>query len=112
MTSRARAFLRFVRHFAHDILYVREVLVGLVLLIILGGIAISHAEGIALGKSIYFAFITGLSIGYGDITPQTALGHVLAIGIGMIGMLFTGITVAIATRALAHLVHERVEHER
>ena len=60
-----------------------------------------RVEDIPLGDAIYFAFITGLSIGYGDISPATAGGQLISILIGLFGMLFVGITVAIATRALA-----------
>ena len=60
-------------------------------------------EGIPLGKAIYFACITGLTIGYGDITPETGWGMIASVAIGLIGMIFTGITIAIATRALADL---------
>jgi hypothetical protein len=60
-------------------------------------------EGIPLGRAIYFACITGLTIGYGDITPKTGCGMIASIAIGLIGMIFTGITIAVATRALADL---------
>jgi voltage-gated potassium channel len=49
---------------------------------------------------VYFAFITALSIGYGDIHPETSLGKIVSVGIGLIGMLFVGCTVAVANRAL------------
>ena len=55
---------------------------------------------IKLGDALYFAFITGLSIGYGDIAPKTDLGRVVSVAIGLIGVLFVGLTVAVATRAL------------
>jgi voltage-gated potassium channel len=91
----------YVRVFAHYALHVRELIVSLLLLIVLGGVTISQVEDIKLGDAIYFAFITGLSIGYGDISPETAVGKVVSIAIGLVGMLFVGLTVAIATRALA-----------
>ena len=91
----------YVRACAHYALHVRELIVSLLLLIVLGGVTISQVEDIKLGDAIYFAFITGLSIGYGDISPETAVGKVLSIAIGLAGMLFVGLTVAIATRALA-----------
>jgi hypothetical protein len=104
MRQRASAFATFVGYFFHYVLHVRELLVGLLLLISLGGVAISRIEGIDLGKAIYFAFITGLSVGYGDIHPYTAWGRVVSVVIAFIGMLFTGVTVAVATRALADAV--------
>ena len=101
MHRRAHPFSIFLRHFVRYAFYVRHVLVGLLALIVLGGVTISQLERIELGKAIYFAFITGLSIGYGDISPETAAGRVVSVLIGLVGMLFVGITVAIATRSLA-----------
>ena len=103
--------LVFVGHFASHVLFVRHVIVGLVLLIVVGGVSISHVEGLQVGESIYFAFITGLTIGYGDIEPVTTGGRVLSVLIGFIGMLFTGMTVAIATRALADTA-KQIRHQR
>jgi len=112
MSRRIREFSNFVRHFVGYVLYVREILAGLLTLLLLGGVAISHLERIRLGEALYFAFITGLSIGYGDITPRTAAGRVVSIVIGLIGMIFTGLTIAIATRALADAVRDRPEHQQ
>ena len=83
-------------------------LVGLLVLLFLGGFTISRVENLELGDGIYFAFITGLSIGYGDITPATAWGRVVSVLIGLIGMIFVGLTVAVATRALADSIKEHL----
>ncbi|GAG48711.1 unnamed protein product [marine sediment metagenome] len=101
ITKRLKLFTDFVHTFLRLAMHIREVIATLVFLILLGGLAISRLEEIGLGDAIYFAFITGMSVGYGDITPETATGKVVSVGIGLIGMLFVGITVAIATRALA-----------
>jgi hypothetical protein len=85
----------------HYALHIRELIASLLLLIVLGGFVISQLEGIKLGDAIYFAFITGLTIGFGDIAPETTLGKIVSVAIGIVGMLFTGLTVAIATRAMA-----------
>jgi len=111
MHRRNRAFRDFVRHLIRNVLFVREVLAGLLTLLVLGGVAISFLEQLPLGQSVYFAFITGLTIGYGDVVPQTALGQLVSVVIGTIGMIFTGITVAVSTRALADATAERIEHD-
>ena len=106
MSHRQSDFSIFVRYFAKYLFIVRHLIIALLVHIVLGGIVISYLEGLGAGDSIYFAFITGLTIGYGDIEPVTALGRVVSVGIGIIGMLFTGLTVAVATRALADTVKE------
>jgi hypothetical protein len=108
MSKRLAAFIEFVRTFVNYAMYVREAIVSLLLLIVLGGCAIAKVEGVKLGDAVYFAFITGLSIGYGDIAPKTGLGRVVSVAIGLVGMLFVGLTVAVATRAL----RDTVEHSR
>ena len=110
MLKRLALMGEFVRTFVHYALHVREVIVSLLLLIVLGGVTISQVEGIKLGDAIYFAFVTGLSIGYGDISPETAVGKVASVAIGLVGMLFVGLTVAIATHALANTAERHVGH--
>ena len=57
-------------------------------------------EGWSLQDSIYFAFVSGLTIGYGDLAPKLLLTRVLAIVIGVCGVLVTALVAAIAVRAL------------
>ena len=71
-------------------------------------VIISFVERIDLSSSIYFACITGLTIGYGEIVPQTHLGPVVAVLIGVIGMVFIGLIVGIAARALADVQNMHV----
>ena len=57
-------------------------------------------EGWSVHESIYFAFVTGLTIGYGDLAPKSSLTRVLAILIGVCGVLLTALVAAIAVKAL------------
>ena len=111
MSQRQSDFVIFLRYFAKYLYFVRHVVIALLVQIVLGGVVISYLEGLHVGESIYFAFITGLTVGYGDIEPVTTWGRVVSVGIGTIGMLFTGMTVAVATRALADTVRE-IRRER
>ena len=47
------------------------------------GLLIGFVEGWSVGDALYFTFITGLTIGYGDMVPRQALARALAIGIGV-----------------------------
>ena len=106
MPRRIQLFRDFVRNVVTATLLVREVLICLVILIFLNGVLFSLVEGKDLGSSIYFAFITALTIGYGDITPVTTLGRIVAVFTGLCGTIFVGLVVAINTRALRETVEE------
>jgi hypothetical protein len=64
------------------------------------GLLTGFVEGWSLGDAIYFTFITGLTIGYGDLVPRQALTRALAIGIGFLGLFLTGVIAAIAVHAM------------
>lgn len=68
--------------------------------IVLFGVIISYEEGWNPFEGIYFAFVTGLTIGYGDLVPKMALSRVLAIILGFNGVLMTAIFAAISVRAI------------
>ena len=74
------------------------------------GLLIGFVEGWSLGDAVYFTFVTGLTIGYGDIVPRQALARALAIGIGISGLFLTGLIAGIAVYAMrAALVDRRID---
>ena len=77
-----------------------------------GGFIISMTEKLPLGQSLYFAFITGLTIGYGDIVPKTYTGMLVAILLGLIGILFTGINVAVAVHSIQKAAQDSTVAEK
>ena len=81
-----------------------SVLLGLMVAL---GIVIGWREGWTLFDGVYFAFVSGLTIGYGDLVPKQPLSRVLAIGIGLTGVLMVGLIVAIAVRALDSVTTRR-----
>lgn len=48
-------------------------------------------ETIAYSEAVYWAIITASSIGYGDITPTTTTGRIIAATLGTIGVVTVGI---------------------
>jgi voltage-gated potassium channel len=101
-----REFVSFLRHFIYFIHFVRGVLIALLLLLIIGGVLLMEIEGFSFGTAVYVTAITALTVGYGDITPKTGAGQVVSVAIGFIGVLFNGLIVAIATRALARAAED------
>ena len=91
----------FVRGLLIGLRIVGPVLSGLVAAIAALGIVVGLIEGWSLTDSIYFAFVSGLTIGYGDLAPKTLVTRMLAIMIGICGILLTGLVAAVAVKALA-----------
>ena len=73
---------------------------GLLSLIVALGLFIGWREGWTIQESVYFAFVSGLTIGYGDLAPKLLLTRVLAVLIGICGVLFTALLAAVAVKAL------------
>jgi len=90
----------FLRAWIRYTSYVQEVIVTLLAILLLGSVLIWRYENISFGNAIYFTCITGLSVGYGDVTPETVMGKIVSVCIGIVGVLFVGLSVAIAARAL------------
>ena len=78
----------------------------LLAVIMTGATFIAATEKVSFGKALYFSFITGLTVGYGDIAPITAIGRVISVLLGLIGILFSGVVVATAVEATRHAWEE------
>ena len=52
--------------------------------------------------ALYHAFITATTVGYGDFHPSKKLSKFLAVTIAFVGLVFTGIVVALAINSATH----------
>ncbi len=91
---------RFVAGLIKGLRVVWPILSILLMLIIALGMVVGLVEGWSVQESLYFSFVSGLTIGYGDFAPKTLLGRALAIGIGVCGILVTALVAAVAVKAL------------
>lgn len=64
------------------------------------GFVVCAPENWPRGDGIYFAFVSGLTIGYGDLVPKHPVSRVLAVMIGFVGILLIGLVTAVGVRAL------------
>jgi hypothetical protein len=77
------------------------------LAIIVGlGILIGVLEGWKLHEGIYFAFVSGLTIGYGDFAPKMFSTRMMAIVIGVCGLLLTALVAAVAVKSLTNATED------
>lgn len=91
--------LEFLRIFGVGMAYVSPLVIFLIILILLFGRLVGRKEGWSRSDSVYYAFITATTVGYGDFRPATKFGKFASIAIALIGLLMTGIIVAIGLEA-------------
>jgi hypothetical protein len=90
----------FSRHFLIMCWHVRGLSLVLLAFLMAGAVTIAGVEDIPIGEAVYFSFITGLTVGYGDIAPHTTIGRIVSVALGFIGIVFSGMVVAIAVHAV------------
>ena len=90
----------FYRELWRGLVVVWPILSAVLAVMVVLGLIIAWREGWSIGAGIYFAFVSGLTIGYGDLAPKHPMTRTLAIIIGAHGILLTGLVAAIAVQAL------------
>ena len=76
------------------------VVVFLFLLIFIAGILISRFDKMSLEDAIYCAFSTAFKAGFGNLSPKSRGGKIIAICIAFLGIVLVGIFFAIAVKSL------------
>jgi len=73
------------------------------------GILVGLIEGWPMSDGAYFTFVTGLTIGYGDLVPKRLSTRLIAVIIGFLGILVTGLVAAVAVRARQEATSEHAK---
>jgi hypothetical protein len=100
MTPAAELRRRFLSALWKELLVVWPILSGLVGVQLVLGMLLGYLEGWPLSDATYFTFVTGLTIGYGDLVPVRLGTRLIAVVIGLSGILLTGLIAAVGVRAL------------
>ena len=103
-------FTSFTRYFFIAVWHVKAVLLALICMVVIGAAVVTLVEKMPFGDTLYFALVTGLTIGYGDIVVTTPFGRFVAILIGFVGILFTGLMVAVLVYAVRESLDEFRNH--
>jgi len=96
----------FIRMFSIGLFYAAPLLATLALIIVVLGHFLGRLEGWSKFDALYHAFVTATTLGYGDFHPSKKGSKVLAIAITLVGIIFTGIMVAIALHSATHAFKE------
>ena len=98
-----------IAEFARVLWHLRAILAMLLILFLILSFAMYYVGGAvdaatrtksSLGQTIYFCAVTALTIGYGDVVPTTTLGRIVAISLGLQGVLITGVVTGSAVYAI------------
>lgn len=73
------------------------------------GLLVGYLEGWSVREATYFTFVTGLTIGYGDLVPVRLGTRLIAVVIGFSGILLTGLVAAVGVRALQQATGDPTE---
>ncbi len=76
------------------------IICGIILLISAGVYSLS--ENISFAKSLWWAVATTTTVGYGDISPTTTLGKLVAVVLMLVGISFVGMLTSTITSFFAH----------
>jgi len=96
----------FLHMFVVGLFYTAPLLALMLLIIVVLGHFLGKLEGWSRLDAMYHAFIVATTVGYGDFYPRKRLSKILAIVIAFVGIIFTGIVVALALHAGQHAFKE------
>jgi voltage-gated potassium channel len=91
--------ITFLKEFGTGLWLTAPLLLSLAAAITLLGQFVGRKEGWSRFDSFYWSFVTATTVGYGDIRPTKRASRVIAILIALLGLLFTGILIAVAVGA-------------
>jgi voltage-gated potassium channel len=89
----------FLKEFGVGLWVTFPLLLTLATAITLLGQFVGKKEGWSRFDSFYWSFITGTTVGYGDIRPVTRGSRAIAIFIAFLGLILSGIVIAVAIHA-------------
>lgn len=104
--------LTFIKLFVVTIGLAMPLLLAMALLVIVMAVIVGRREGWGVFDSIYWAFITATTVGFGDIHPESRLSRCLAVAIAFVGLIFTGIMVSIAVASTTHAFEKHMDMDR
>jgi voltage-gated potassium channel len=91
--------ITFLKEFSVGLWLTFPLLLSLALMITLLRQFVGRKEGWSHFDSFYWSFITATTVGYGDLRPARKASKIIAIIMAFLGLLMTGILIAVAVEA-------------
>ncbi|QSP93309.1 two pore domain potassium channel family protein [Marinobacter salinisoli] len=73
------------------------------------GLVVGRIENWTPFNALYWSFITASTVGFGDIRPSQKPSKILAVVIAFVGLMFTGIVIAIAVESATYAFDRNVD---
>lgn len=99
----------FLNHLFWGIYLTLPPLTCLLVVIAILGLVVGRVEKWSRFDAIYWAFVTALTVGYGDFRPIEKISKVLSLLIALIGVMVFGIIVAITVSTFTVAFEKYVE---
>ncbi|NOX49316.1 MAG: two pore domain potassium channel family protein, partial [Gammaproteobacteria bacterium] len=90
---------------------VAPLLLFLSLVIIVLGQIVCRIEKWEKFDGLYWSFITATTVGYGDIRPMKKVSKTLSVLIALVGMMFTGIIIAVTLSTTSIVVDKHADKQ-
>jgi voltage-gated potassium channel len=103
--------ITFVKIFMWGVYLMFPILAMMSFLIIILGLIVGRIESWPRFDALYWAFITALTIGYGDMRPVKRISRMISVLLGTFGIMLTGVLVAITVEASSNTFNIHVDQE-
>lgn len=101
--------ITFIEILLLGLLLVSPILLMLCAIISVLGLIVGYMESWRKFDALYWAFITALTVGYGDVLPLKKISKVLSVIITFVGLMLAGILVAITVEAASNAFRAHIE---
>ena len=101
----------FIRLFFLGIYFIGPVLIIFIFIVFLLGQIVGRIESWNKFDAFYWSFITAFTVGYGDMRPIKKGSKIISMFIALIGIIFTGILVAITIVAITRSFEVNIQYK-
>ncbi len=99
----------FLKLFFWSIYLVGPLLIFLSAIIVTLGQIVTRIEKWTKFDGLYWSFVTATTLGYGDIRPITKISKTLSILIALVGVMFTGLIIAVTLNTASVALDKHVD---
>jgi len=101
----------FIRLFFLGLYFIGPVLLIFIFIVFILGQIVGRIEFWNRFDAFYWSFITAFTVGYGDMRPVKKGSKIISMFIALIGIIFTGIIVAITIVAVTRSFEENIQYK-